>query len=80
MSFKQAIGIVIAAIAAAGVWYFASPYPRATSEAGALDSSTAALGVQSFSDDPKAIETDLQATDLSNLDRELKAIDAELGP
>lgn len=38
----------------------------------------AALQNQSFSDDASVIENDLNATDLGNLDLELKAIDNEL--
>lgn len=43
------------------------------------DTATEALETQSSSDELEAIEADLEATDLGDLDAELKNIDAELG-
>ncbi len=42
------------------------------------DAQTVALENQSESDEVEAIETDLQATDFSNLDQEMASIEAEI--
>lgn len=42
------------------------------------DAQTAALGQQSDSDEFNDIEADIQATDLSNLDKEMADIEAEI--
>lgn len=55
-----------------------TPTPSPSPTAAEIDSQTSALGEQETSDEIEAIETDLEATDLSNIDKELTDIENEL--
>ena len=71
------IGIAVIAIAAAILaWYYYSP---SWLPAGP-DAATLKLESQGTSDEVSAIEQDLSATDLTDLDKELSDIEAELAP
>lgn len=55
--------------------FISTPSSQADKE---VDAATAALGKQGASDEISAIEADLEATDLAELDRELENIETEL--
>lgn len=67
------VGAVVIIVLAALWWFWQGPTAPAE-ENGA----TTALETQGTSDEVSAIDTDLQATDLGNLDAELEDIDSEL--
>lgn len=66
------IGAVVIAVLAAVWWFW-----QISAVPGGEDTTTA-LETQGTSDEVAVIDTDLQATDLNNLDAELDDIDAEL--
>lgn len=79
MTSKHIVWIVIAlVVVAAAVWYYGAGYPSPLGPTAGQDAATARLGTQETSDDARAIEADIMATDLSGLDQELGDIDAEL--
>lgn len=80
---------VLLVLIAAGAWYYYAYYyaprsgeglsPSSAPAVGVLgDQQTQALETQGTSDDIGAIEQDLKATDLGDLDRELSDIEAQL--
>lgn len=74
----------------AGVWYYYAYYYNDVSKSegpqdyslpprtAVSDASTLSLGKQGISDEVGDIESDLNATDLNDLDRELSDIDVQL--
>ena len=74
--------IAVLVLIGAAVWYYGAPRqipPPADGRSAVIDASANRLRLQSGSDEIEAIQADLKATDLSDLDGEFGKIDAELG-
>lgn len=79
-SKKMAIVWIVVAVVvlAALAWYYFAYYTPLPAPPSGPDEATTQLESQGASDETSAIEQDLKATDLSDLDRELSDIDAQL--
>lgn len=74
--------IAVLLLIGAAAWYYGVPRrhsPAADGRSAVIDAAASRLRLQSGSDEIEAIQADLKATDLSDLDGELGEIDAELG-
>ena len=71
-----AVAVVVIAVV---IWYYYAYYAAPLLPRGP-DAATTRLETQGTSDEVSAIEQDLNATDLGDLDKELSDIEAELAP